>query len=45
MSNLFWLLAANVAVWAGIGAYVCFLACAQSALERRVRHMEMIDHG
>lgn len=43
MSNMFWLMAANVVVWLGLGAYVCFLARSQSALERRVRHMEMID--
>lgn len=43
MSNLFWLAAANVAVWLGLGAYAAFLARSQSALERRVRHMEMID--
>lgn len=43
MSNLFWLMAANVTVWLGIGAYVAFMARAQAALERRLRHMEMID--
>lgn len=43
MDNLFWLLAANVAVWLGLGAYMVFLARVQSGLERRVRHMEMID--
>lgn len=43
MSNLLWLMAANAVVWLGIGVYVAFLARAQAALDRRLRHMEMID--
>ena len=41
MNSLYWLLAANVAVWLGIGAYMVFLSRAQSGLEKRLHHMEI----
>ena len=44
MDNLFWLMGANIAVWLGLGAYIFFLARAQSALQRRLRHMEMMNN-
>lgn len=45
MDNLFWLMAANMVVWLGLGAYMFFLARAQSTLQRRLRHMEMMHDG
>jgi len=38
------LLAANAAVWLGIGGYVAFLARAQKQLEQRLRQMELLRH-
>ncbi len=40
MSGLDWLMYANIAVWLGLGAYLAFLARAQSALDRRLQRME-----
>ncbi|WP_461210757.1 CcmD family protein [Desulfocurvus sp. DL9XJH121] len=37
-----YLLAANVAVWLGIGGFVALLAARQKALAARVRQMEML---
>ena len=42
MTEVQWLLCANIAVWLGIGAYAAFLASAQSKLERRVRQLESL---
>ncbi len=44
MSNIVWLMAANVAFWLGIAAYVCFLAKTQQGLEKRLQMKESIDH-
>lgn len=43
MPDMFWLLAANVAVWVGLGAYLVFLDHVRRGLEQRLRHMETID--
>lgn len=42
MDPLFWLLAANVAVWTGLGAYLALLARNQHGMERRLRQLEML---
>lgn len=44
MNSISWLLAANIAVWAGLGAYIAYLALAQRRLSLRLRHMEMLHH-
>ena len=36
---------ANMVVWIGLGAYIFFLARAQSTLAKRLRHMEMMNDG
>lgn len=41
MPALDWLMYANIAVWIGLGAYLALVARAQSALTRRLEHMEM----
>ncbi|NLW80654.1 MAG: CcmD family protein [Desulfovibrionales bacterium] len=38
-----YLLIANVCIWLGVGGYVLFLARQHSALERRVRQLEILD--
>lgn len=37
-----YLLAANVAVWCGIGGYLAFMAMRQRGIETRIRQMEQI---
>lgn len=44
MDAVMWLLAANVAVWLGLGAYVVFIARSQSALAVRVRRLEILHN-
>jgi CcmD family protein len=44
MDEITWLLAANVAVWLGLGAYVAFLGCKQRVLSNRLQQMEMLKH-
>lgn len=44
MDAVMWLLAANVAVWLGLGAYVVFIARSQSALAARVRRLEILHN-
>ena len=41
MTALTWLIAANAALWIGLGLYVARLASAQKNLERRVAQWEM----
>ena len=43
MTALSWLIAANAALWIGLGLYVARMAAAQKKLERRVAQWEM-DH-
>lgn len=37
-----YLLAANVAVWVGIGGYLAFMAARQRGIENRIRQMELL---
>ncbi|MBG0775622.1 MAG: CcmD family protein [Desulfovibrionaceae bacterium] len=37
-----YLLAANVVVWVGVGAYLALLAVKNRRIENRIRQMEMI---
>ena len=39
-----YLLAANVAVWAGIAGYVAFLAVRARRLEERLKQLEILDN-
>lgn len=43
MDNTGYLLAANVAIWLGIGGYLLFLAGRQKRLELRLSRMEARD--
>ncbi|MEW5774354.1 MAG: CcmD family protein [Thermodesulfobacteriota bacterium] len=43
MDNTGYLMAANVAVWLGIGGYLLFLAGRQKQLELRLKRMEVLD--
>lgn len=44
MESIQWLLAANAAVWLGIGLYLFLLARSQQTLDRRIRRMEMLGN-
>ena len=44
MTPLSWLLAANIAVWLGVGGYLACLAGAQRRLNQRLRHMETLHN-
>ena len=37
------LLVANISVWAGIAAYIAFIAARGASLERRIRQLEVLD--
>jgi CcmD family protein len=39
-----YLLAANAAVWVGLGGYIFFLARRQALLEQRLQHLEALDN-
>ncbi len=41
MTALTWLIAANAALWIGLGLYVARMASAQKKLERRVAQWEL----
>ncbi|HJD96995.1 CcmD family protein [Mailhella massiliensis] len=43
MTAFDWLMAANAALWIGLGAYMAFLASEQKRLERRMAQWEA-DH-
>lgn len=45
MDNTGYLLAANVAIWLGVGGYLLFLAGRQKRLELRLARMEARDGG
>lgn len=40
-----YLLAANVAVWLGVGGYLAFLGARQRRIETRIRQMEQLSDG
>ena len=40
-----YLLAANVAVWLGLGGYLAFLGARQRSLAARIRQMEILADG
>ena len=40
-----YLMAANIAVWLGLGGYLAFLGMRQKALATRIRQMEMMHDG
>lgn len=44
MDALYWLCAANAFIWAGIGAYVAFLASNQRKLTTQLKNLELY-HG
>ena len=44
MNSMSWLMAANMVVWLGLGAYVVFLAQGQRKLQQRLRLKEMMDN-
>ncbi len=44
MQSITWLFMANVAVWAGLGAYVAYLALGQKALKKRIAMLEGHRH-
>ncbi len=44
MTEIQWLLLANVAFWLGLGAYVAFLAKGQRALDARLSAKESMDN-
>ncbi len=41
MSNMTYLLLANIAVWGGIAAYVAFLHAGSARMEKRLAILEM----
>ncbi len=43
MTALTWLMAANAALWIGLGLYTAFLAASHKKLERRIAQWES-DH-
>lgn len=44
MEPIYWLMAANVAVWCGLGAYLLFLGQRQRRLAARLIHLESLRH-
>ncbi len=44
MESIYWLMYANIAVWLGLGTYLCFLAKAQNNIEQRLQLKETLDH-
>ncbi len=44
MTEIQWVLAANVAVWLGLGAYIFYIARTQCALEKRLQQKESMDN-
>lgn len=42
MTDMDWLMYANIAVWIGLGAYLAFVARAQIALNRRLAQLEIL---
>ncbi|WP_297228616.1 CcmD family protein [uncultured Desulfovibrio sp.] len=44
MDHIYWLLAANVAVWCGLGIYLLFLGQRQRSLAARLVQLESLRH-
>ena len=44
MDSISYLLAANIAIWLGIGAYVLSLALGQKRLGARLKQLEIMNH-
>lgn len=44
MESAHYLLAANVAVWIGLGGYIVFLVRRQAMMEQRLQHLEALDN-
>ncbi len=44
MTEIQWVLSANVVVWCGILAYVFFIARSHCALEKRLQQKEILDN-
>ncbi|MEG2172909.1 MAG: CcmD family protein [Desulfovibrionaceae bacterium] len=44
MTDLYWLLAANVVVWLGLGAYLVFIGRVQKSLDTRLHHWEILKN-
>ncbi|HJA79091.1 CcmD family protein [uncultured Desulfovibrio sp.] len=44
MEHLYWLMAANMAVWCGLGAYLFFLGQRQRGLAQRLAQLESLRH-
>lgn len=44
MDTAQYLLAANAAVWIGLGGYIFFLARRQAMMEQRLQHLEALDN-
>lgn len=42
MDSYEWILYAGMAVWIGLGLYLCLLARKQAALSRRIRQMNAL---
>ena len=42
MNSYEWLLYAGIAVWAGLGLYLCLLARKQQVLSKRLRQMSLL---
>ena len=44
MDDIFWLMAANMVVWLGLGVYLAFLASRQRILKQRLAQWEQQPH-
>ena len=44
MDTAHYLLAANAAVWIGLGGYIFFVARRQAMMEQRLQHLEALDN-
>jgi CcmD family protein len=44
MSELSWIMSANVVIWIGLAAYAAFLALRQKDIDRRLRALELDRH-
>lgn len=42
MNSYEWLLYSGIAVWAGLGLYLCLLARKQQVLSRRIKQMALL---
>lgn len=44
MDTLTWVVAANAAVWLGLGAYLALIGAAQRRLAARLAQLELLNH-